>query len=323
MSSPLGVPMHAESDAVIHERASATPGARTSGARPHGATPGPRAEPLAVSLGDLQRWFVAVTTHPASVTSAIADQSAVGPLALSTDQVERVVSPSTRLSGIERIEIYRDAYRSRLVECLADDYPTLKHALGDEEFERLCCEYMTAHPSASPSLNFFGRHMASFSAAREHPLAGFMTDLAALEWAMIEVIHAAQAPALSFAALQAIPAARWGAARLLPSETVRLVTFSYPVNAYLQRVRLGEEPEIPAPSWASTAVFRGGATVWRMDLDSMMAGVLGALFSGATLGDALEHMTHLPDFSEAAATRVMGWFRDWVGHGLFRSVSTD
>ena len=47
--------------------------------------------------------------------------------------VERVVLPSSRLSSLERLDIYRQAYRARLVECLADDYPVLQHALGETE----------------------------------------------------------------------------------------------------------------------------------------------------------------------------------------------
>ena len=235
--------------------------------------------------------------------------------------VERVVLPSSRLSSLERLDIYRQAYRARLVECLADDYPVLQHALGETSFETLCHGYIEQHPSRSPNLNFFGRHMASFCRERSDERAELSADLATLEWAMVEVLHAAPAARLSLEELASIAPAAWVTARFAPSATVRVFEFGYPVGAYLQSVRMDEDPDLPGPSWSATAVFRDGATIWRMDLSRAMHTLLRSLFRGDPLGTAFDLLAETGLVTDDQAPEVMRWFRDWVGHGIFGSIS--
>ena len=241
----------------------------------------------------------------------------------------RFLTRGPKLDAADRLAIYRHGYRARLVECLADDYPALQFALGEEPFEALCHEYIERHPSSSPSLNFFGRHMARF--CREGASRGllaardFAADLAALEWALVEVLHARAADALSPEALGAIPVERWPSARLPPSDTARVLRFDYPVSAFFQRFKMGEHPTVPARARSATAVYRTDVTLWRMDLTPAMATLLESLFRGATLGDALGQLEGGLDEREAAEAErsVMLWFQEWVKGGLFARVELD
>jgi hypothetical protein len=190
------------------------------------------------------------------------------------------------------------------------------------DFEALCREYIARHPSTGPSLNAFGRHMAELCAARANPWAAFAADLARLEWAIVEVIHAPSTAPLSLADLANVPTDAWGSARLESTPALRLLRSEFPVNSYYQATRDGMNPEIPSSTPSSTAVYRSGPTVWRMTLTSTMFELLSRLTSGATLADALESTTaSISDESdEVAASRVMGWFREWVSSGLFSRV---
>jgi hypothetical protein len=278
---------------------------------------GPRAlpgSPLDVPLRDLQRWFAAGVMDPRGVSSAVEEGD---------HQIERVLLPSRSLTALERLAIYGDAYRARLVECLADDYPALKYAVGDDAFEALCLRYIARHPSTSPNLNTFGRHMAAFCHDEERPGLHFEGDLAALEWAMVEVLHAAAAEKLDLATLAGVPAQRWAGARFAPGGAVRVVEFGYPVNAYFQAFRMDEAPRVPEKGWAATAVFRDGATIWRMDLSRAMHALLMMLFDGTALGPALEALATAGQVTEEEGAQVMVWFRDWVGHGFFARIETD
>jgi hypothetical protein len=245
------------------------------------------------------------------------------------EDAEQVVTAGPRLSARERLEIYRSGYRARLVECLLDDYPVLAETLGEERFEALCHAYVDRHPSSSPSLNAFGRKMPAFCRERE---GVFASELAALEWALVEVLHAATPPSLDLATLQAIPIEDWAGVRLIKGETVRLLSFEHPVNAYYQGRRIGEKPDVPAPSPTATAVYRQGLTLWRLDLTPAMTRVLSALLDGVPIGAALERMTRfaIPDGRGAdesdpaalaeAERSVMTWFREWVEAGFFERV---
>jgi hypothetical protein len=242
--------------------------------------------------------------------------------------VARRLTASTRQSADERLEIYRRAYHARLVECLADDYPVLQHALGDAAFDDLCRAFIAAHPSQSPNLNFFGRKLAAFcrdGAPGPFALRDFAADLAELEWAIVEVIHAPSRAPLTLEGLSEMPMDAWASARLVPNTAFRLLRFDHPVNAFFQAVREGREAAVPTASPSATVVYRSGTTLWRMDLTVAMFDVLSALVAGEVLGAALGRAeTGLAGVDPTeAAQRVGHWFREWVSSGLFVAVERE
>jgi hypothetical protein len=188
----------------------------------------------------------------------------------------------------------------------------LKHAMGEEAFEALCRAYVGRFPSEAPNLNAYGDSMVRFLDAQGY---GFETDLARLEWAIVQVIHAPGDPALTADRLAAIPQDAWPEARLVPARALSLVETRYPVNDYFQAVRDGRSPSVPAKQPAATAVYRSGWTVWRMGLTPPMLAVLSALVAGEPLATALGHAGDEPP------ERVMAWFREWVQSGLFVGVA--
>jgi hypothetical protein len=262
-------------------------------------------------------------TPPERGGAARGPESDGGPLAPESEAAQWL-TPGPALGAEARLGIYRRGYRARLVECLADDYPVLREALGSERFEQLCHEYIERHPSAGPNLNAFGRHMPALCAARDDggvPPA-FAANLASLEWAVVEVIHAAGAPPLSLEALGNVAPERWADARLVPTPALVVVRSEYPVNAYYQAARDGRRPAVPSAERSATAVYRSGPTVWRMDLSVPMLGLLERLTSNETLAASLDGATAAFDDvpEDVAAQRVTAWFREWVASGLFAGV---
>jgi hypothetical protein len=301
------------SGAVV-ERASATPARRVAAPGP-APVQGPRALREAPrSLAEIQRWTFGAITAP--------DPDA--------REVEAVLVPSASLSAAERLEIYRAGYRSRLVDCLRDDYPVLAETLGDACFEALAQAYIARHPSTGPNLNPFGRHMPAFCREVEiagfAPNAAFAADLAALEWALVEVLHAEVSEGLSLAALQQIPPDAWSSVRLVRADAVRVLRADFPVNAHYQTSKTaGAPPPVPARAPSAVAVYRHGVSLWRMDLTPAMANLLEALFGGTPLGGALavlgEGLASSEEVAEAERS-VMIWFREWVKSGFFSRVET-
>ncbi len=154
-------------------------------------------------------------------------------------------------------------------------------------------------------------------------MRGFAADLASLEWALVEVLHAEIAPALDLAALQAVAPEKWPGARLVPSDALRVLRFDFPVNPFFQAVKsAGEIPAIPKAAASATAVYRHRLSLWRMELTPAMARVLEALARGETLGDALGSIAvEADDAARAEAEQsVMIWFREWVASGFFARV---
>jgi hypothetical protein len=276
----------------------------------------------AKTLRDAQVWMVSAITGPEADASA--------------SDVARYVTAGPRLSAADRFAIYRSGYHARLVECLLDDYPVLAAIMGrleplDDAFDILCRAYVDRHPSASPNLNGFGRHMASF--CREGKVEGipgfddlrvFASELATLEWSLVEVLHAETAAPLEIAALQALPPEAWARARFTTNPALHVFRFEYPVNAVFIANRIEEiVPEIPAPSPNAVAVYRKDMQLWRMDLTPAMLGVLEPLLAGKTLGEALEAIEAEatdPEILAQTGANLMVWFREWVDAGFFTRI---
>jgi hypothetical protein len=225
------------------------------------------------------------------------------------DEADRRLTPGPKLGARERLDVYRHGYEARLVECLADDYPVLKTALGDEAFDALARRYIARFPSVAPNLNAYGRRMADVC-------EGFPAELARLEWAIVEVIHEPSRPPMTMESLGAIPEDAWGTARLVASPALRLLSLSHPANDYFQAVRDGHSPAIPAPAASATVVYRSGTTVWRMGLTPPMHRVLAALVAGEPLEASLSLAEGVPP------EELTRWFREWVSSGLFVAVET-
>jgi hypothetical protein len=311
-------------EAFAVERASASP---TLAPTPRRQRERPAARrrslaPLAPELADAQRWFLDVISHPRSVAAAVGDRALMRRVgADGAAELERIVTRGPRCSAQERLGVYHYAYHARLVDCLADDYPALRYALGEDAFDALARAVIHAHPSDGPNLNVYGRRLAEFCARPRGrvPHRAFARELAALEWAMVEVFHAHAAPTFSPDALRAIPTRRWADARFAPSQTVRLLEFAHPVNRFFQDFREDRQPAIPARGWSATAVYRMGFRIWRMDLTRTTAALLKRLFAGAPLGAAL---AELGEGDERLAAEVMRWFSEWVSGGFFAALET-
>jgi hypothetical protein len=268
--------------------------------------------PQDASLRGQQLWFAGAVMRPDAA-----------PEHAGRAEAQRMLTAGPRLDVLERLAIYQRGYVARLVECLADDYPALQHALGEDVFAGHCDAYIAAYPSTQPSLNFYGRRMADFCRAR--PAGGVVApelaaDLAALEWAMVDVIHAPSTPPLQLEGLREVPPDAWGDARLIPNSALCVLRSGYPVNPYFQAWRDGREAPLPQPAPSAAVVWRSGPTVWRMDLTAPMHAVLSALLAGDTLGTALERVADSGDDAQAVAARVMSWFREWVQGGLFARI---
>lgn len=292
------------------ERASASP---TRALRREGPSPGAALQPAPgaprTGLREAERWLVA-----AILADQVDEASVAGEL-----------TPGPQLSAAERLDIYRQSYRARLVECLADDYPAIAAAIGADAFEALALRYLAAHPSRSPNLNAYGRGFAAHCAADAGlgARAPVVADLARLEWALVEVVHAPAAPPLDPARLAALRPEDWAVARLVPAESLRLLHLDHPANRHFQAYLRGAEPELPGPEPSATAVYRKDLIVWRMDLTPAMARVLSALVRGRPIGEALAELgvdETDPAVVAEAERSVSVWFREWVASGFFREV---
>lgn len=256
------------------------------------------------TLPELQRWFI----------SAVTDSN--------TPQTTPFVTPGPALSAAARLQIYRDGYLARFVECLREDYPALAYALGEATFTALCHDYVAQHPSRSPSLNAYGQHLAAFCRGRAQPWAHFAADLAHLEWALVEVVHEPLRTPLTSRELASLPAAQLTRARFTPSATLRVQSYQYPINDFYQAFCNDDAPELPAPSSSALAISRSGLSLWRQPLALAAATLLQDLLSGMPLADAVTALAGTED-GAGLASKLPVWLGSFMDNGYFERVVLD
>src|SRR5713226_137689 len=103
-------------------------------------------------LGQIQRWMQATIMHPVGVAEGMASTEARRHIDVGPDAAETIVNRSQALSALERLAIYGYAYYARLLECLREEFPVLKHALDEEVFDAFAVGYLQQYPSRSYTL---------------------------------------------------------------------------------------------------------------------------------------------------------------------------
>lgn len=282
------------------------------------------------SLKDIQRWVQSFIVDPAGDETLIPSN---------VDEAARLVLPSRTLSPVQRVGIYRGMYLLRMNEALRADFPALEHFLRDGVFEELVKKYVQVFPSRSYTLSRLREHLPEYIlCAAGIPRPAFAYDLARLELAMCEVFDGPESSRLApqaVASALANPAgeSRPGSpafaggpedglekVRLRTVEALRVLSFRYPVNDYLQSVK----DETPHPrvrrkdTWL--AIYRRDYTVWRLPLSRPAFSMLGALTQGRSLGAAIRAAGRGRVLLEQ---QVFTWFHRWVAEGLFSAVEPE
>jgi hypothetical protein len=277
-------------------------------------------------LQETQRWLLGLVMQPVEPPQH-GERVAPGANAAANEASVRVLAG--RLGAVERVAIYQRGYTARLVECLEDDFKVVAHALGASVFEALCRQFVAGHPPLSSSLNGYGARFPAYCATRSEPWSRAVSELAQLEWAEVEAIHACAEQVLEHDDLVHIEPSAWAELRLKPSPTLQLLQLSYPVLGYWRAVMGEESPEFPsveAPN--EVAVCRRGTRIYRVPLEAGLSDILRNLCAGQPLLAALSGPEQEPDAEEDeghSSTRpnpeaVLEAFRDWVACGFFSSL---
>lgn len=92
-----------------------------------------------------------------------------------------------------------------------------------------------------------------------------------------------------------------------------LTRFRYPVAAYLEAVKSGQDPALPRSGDSSVALYGATYKVRIRDQSSPQCRLLDQLTRGGTLTDAV-YCASTPADDPLTPARVGGWLEDW---GLF------
>jgi Putative DNA-binding domain len=229
-----------------------------------------------------------------------------------TEAVTAHLLGTARVPLETRLGIYAGAYRSRLAEALAANYPALAKLL-DEDFHRLASEYVRTYDSPFFSIRYYGDELARFLAAHEdYTAAPVLAELARWEWAMSCVFDAADAQPLTHAALARVPPEQWAQLRFQWHPSVQRLALHWNVPQIWQALSAAAERPPSAFSHTPTQWL-----LWRQELTSYFrslapteAAVLDAARSGWPFGELCALLCDEVGDAQApvqAATLLRGW----------------
>jgi hypothetical protein len=237
--------------------------------------------------------------------------------------VEARVVGTARVPVATRLQIYAGAYRSRLGEALANNYPVLAKLLGESDFQALAADYIAAHDSPFFSIRYYGDALAKFLATHEdYTAAPVLAELAQWEWAMTSVFDAADAAPLDAAALARLPPQQWAQLRFRWHASVQRLALWWNVPQLWQA--LSDDLERPAMALAARPLqwllWRENLTSYFRSLSKPEAAALDAARSGWPFGELCTLLCEEVGDGEAAA-QAAALLRGWISCGLIVGVA--
>jgi hypothetical protein len=202
-----------------------------------------------------------------------------------------IVRGDSRLSAIERLDIYAEMYFYRLLDCLKEDYPATLAVVGATNFHNLITGYLLAYPPSHPSVLYAGRYLPDF--LESHPLREqwqFIADLARLERALIEVFHAADAPALSRDELHAIAPGDWPMLELKTHPALQLLPMEWNVANVARAVEDGIEWQTPKRESSHVLVWRKDCRSYYREVGGIERDLIHAMTAGASVAALCEQV---------------------------------
>lgn len=239
-----------------------------------------------------------------------------------------VVAHDGGLSPEQRVAVYAGMYRTRLLDCLAQDFAKLRVALGSEAFEQWMERYLRVHPSTSPTLRNIGRHLPDFLRTQaEEPARQWLADLAQLEWSRVDVLDRIDEPLMSSHELARHAATGFSELRLRAVSAHVVLRLASPVIPLWRALAEGHS-QPPATELASSPSH--AVLVWRRpdqcvyhraadDLEATCLTLLGAQPTAFADLCALASETLAP---RSAAMRMAALLTSWLEEGLLAAATS-
>jgi hypothetical protein len=237
--------------------------------------------------------------------------------AFSAALVAPEAAPPTQTRGrqgrpdAKRFSVYRNNVAVGLIGALEARFPVTLRLVGAEFFRAMARAYIAVEKPRDALIIHYGASFPDFIEAFEPARAlAYLPDVARLESAWVESYHAAEALALTLAALAEFPAERLADARVGSHPSTRLLRSQYPA-ASIWAAHQGEgEPQPPA-RWIAEDILitRPDADVFTRVLPAGGYDFARMLLSGETIAVAAANVeaegfdpgAHLVGLIEAGA----------------------
>ena len=237
------------------------------------------------------------------------------------DRVLETLSPGVRTTTDTLLDVYKDAYKLRLIEVMQQDHELLQQYVGEETFEKICRGYINAHPSHTPNARNFALQLPEYlSCAEPYSSHREICEIAELEKSLNDAFDCVDAPVMSIKDLSQIDPESWSRLTFCPHPSVACLYFK--TNAADIWQALKEEKTAPKVLLEMDVVH---VAVWRQDTTPMMrvmsdeeAMMWDEAAKGVTFGLLCEMAATFQD-ADTASQRAAQYLSAWLMNGMITS----
>ncbi len=244
------------------------------------------------------------------------------------------IKPNSRLTSLERLDIYSRSYWFRLMDSIREDFPGLVAAIGATAFERLSKAYLVDCPSQSFTLRNLGSRLEDWLRRNPQyagPALDLALDMVRLEWAHIEAFDSGAEKALGPEDLIELG---WDF-RAGMQPYIRLLALQFPVDELRIRVNRASSAEgtesntvsqptrrlmrqatrlRPKPMFVAVHRFDGNVYYRRIAFEEYS--LLHALRQGQSIREAVgKAFVHSPASLDQQCSMLSSWFAAWAELG--------
>ncbi len=220
------------------------------------------------------------------------------------------------LSSRDRLAIYHNAYRVRLVDVLLDTFEHTSIYLGDEWFRQLATEYVQSHHSTQTNIGLYGQGFPEFLAvklANDREIA----ELALLDWSLRRAFDGGDSDVLTQNDLQQLAGEAGGDMRLQPVPTLTVITQHFNTLDLWHAINTEQRPpeveRLQEP--LDVLIWRKGHSPHFRSLSKLESASLAGVCSGRTLdeiGAALAQEFPDDDIATGFGLMLQRWLDDEI-----------
>lgn len=223
------------------------------------------------------------------------------------------------------LEIYRNNYRTALVEALRSTFERTQRLVGEDSFARAAAHHLITSPPSSWTLDLAGRGFAD-TCADLFPRDREVAELAWLEWAMHLSFVARDGSPMGLAGFGQATAGfdpeEWErlALRFVPGIALRTVHHDLKALWSSLAGGEGEADIVPLDTPATVIVWREAERPVFMAVTRAEGDALASMIAGGSYGEACAAMVEALGHEQAVETAGAMLGR-WLGEGLVEGLA--
>jgi hypothetical protein len=238
------------------------------------------------------------------------------------NDADSITLETENFSKQERLGIYYNAYRLRLLEVLSNDFPALKLSLGDEVFETLMEEYIDRFPSHHPSLRWLGKNLPIF--LRDHSVWKnhiHIIELTEFEWVQITAFDAENSSVATLDELRALEQTQWMGLELRFQSALQITQcFSNAPDTWNALIKTQEHIDVEVSEQATAwLTWRDDLQVMYRPLDSIESWCLQAFKNNGNFASVCEGLCQwFPE--DQVPLKAAQHLHQWITNGLISRI---